>query len=110
MNAPHLRVNTPLSRHLAIGGHWYTLNHPVALKCTHRGGAFFRLIARIKNHILDEYRRGFQYERHKQVHVDVVSRAVQLPAERASSNRNKPITFGGNCRGVMGAKENKFKM
>lgn len=37
------------------------------------------------NHVLDENRHSFQYERHKQVHVDVVSCAVQLPVKKKKS-------------------------
>lgn len=35
----------------------------------------------IQNHVLDENSHSFQYERHKQVHVDVVPCAVQLPVK-----------------------------
>lgn len=46
---------------------------------THRWLAIVCLPDIIQNHILDENRHSFQYERQKQMHVDVVSRAVQLP-------------------------------
>ncbi len=42
--------------------------------------AIFCLPDVIQNHVLDENCHRFQYKSHKQMHVDVVSRAVQLPA------------------------------
>lgn len=39
------------------------------------------------NHVLDENCHGFQYEGHKQVHVDVVSCAVQLPVKQATKKK-----------------------
>lgn len=43
--------------------------------------AFLRLPDLVQNHVLDEDRHGFQDKRHEQMDVDVVSGAVQLPAE-----------------------------
>lgn len=40
----------------------------------------------IQDHILDENSYGFQYKRHKQMHVDVVSCAVQLPVKETQMN------------------------
>lgn len=49
-----------------------------SVRRTHRWLAIVRLADVIQNHILDENSHGFQYERHKQMHVDVVSRAVEF--------------------------------
>lgn len=49
---------------------------------THRGGgAVFHLPDFIQHHVLDEDGDGLQDERYKQVYVDVVPGAVQLPSK-----------------------------
>lgn len=53
---------------------------------THRRLAIVHLPDIIQNHVLDENCHGFEYERHKQMHVDVVSRAVQLPVKADEQN------------------------
>lgn len=49
---------------------------------THWCLAVVRLADVIQNHIFDENSHSFQYERHEQIHMDVVSCTVELPENK----------------------------
>lgn len=53
--------------------------------------AVLAVLLRVQHAVFDEHRDCPQDERHKQVHVDEVARAVQLPADRALSSAAPPM-------------------
>lgn len=65
-------------------------NPPIAhsKRLTHRAwGAVVHLSDLVEHHILDEHGDGLQDKWHKQMHVDVVPRAVQLPRTHGMETR-----------------------
>ena len=70
---------------------WLVRLKEQSIQATHRWLAMVCLPDAVQKHVLDENSHSFQYERHKQIHVDVVSCAVQLPVieDKSSVRRRK---------------------